>query len=660
MHSNQDKLRIKYRPDIDGLRAIAILFVLFFHGGLKLFPSGFIGVDIFFVISGFLISGILHESLKNNYFSFSEFYSRRLWRLQPVFLCLILITTLLTLLFYLPDDLLQYFKSARKTSLFISNTFFERVTTDYFSPNNNQLPLLHTWSLSIEWQCYLILPIVIYSLHKTFGEAHVTKIIYLLTLLFFALSLYFSINYPSKTYYQALSRGFEFLIGSCVALGHPRFPFNKYLLNLISATALLTLFYVATRHNINTGFPNGYAYILCIATAVLLALGKNHPNLILTQILSVKPIVFIGLISYSLYIWHWPILALMRYWGIEETTRVLSLVFSFVFIAAYLSWRYIEKPARKFKNIKFGYSLIYLLILPILTIHISDHLIKNHEGYPQRFEEASRVYAQLTQYASPQRPLCLQEKNIDVSSNCLLGAAKNSNSKTGFMIGDSYSNHYWGFMDILGQKANLSILAHATAACLSLPGISQYDWNAKVYRACHEQTARYYNMIKANHYDYVIIGQNWNGYLNPKLFTKNNRTQEQLKTYIEKSLDKALHLITESGSRPVLVKSIELGDNTRDCFFDHIKRRIKYNPEHCEFNVALNEQQWQNDLFLRMKNKYAQLIIIDPKKAQCPKGRCKADINGVPVFRDAGHITDYASYHLAEIYLQHYKNPLKG
>ncbi|MCL9684987.1 acyltransferase family protein [Legionella maioricensis] len=647
---------MKYRPDIDGLRAIAILFVLFFHGGLKLFPSGFIGVDIFFVISGFLITGIIHESLENNHFSFSEFYSRRLWRLQPVFICLMLITSLLTLSFYLPDDLIQYFKSARKTSLFISNTFFERVTTGYFSPNNNQLPLLHTWSLSIEWQCYLILPIVIYGLYRALGKHHITKIIYLLTLLFFALSLYFSLNYPTKTYYQLLSRIFEFLIGSCVALSHNRFSFNKYVLDLISAVALLALFYIATRHNINTGFPNWYAFVLCVATGVLLAIGKDHPKLILTQFLSVRPIVFIGLISYSLYIWHWPVFALIRYLGLEETPAILLLAFGFVFMTAYISWRFIEKPARKFKNIKLSYSLIYLLILPILIMHLGDYVIKNHEGYPQRFEEAARVYAQLQQYANPQRPLCLQEKNVEIDSNCLLGA-KNSNSKTGFMIGDSYSNHYWGFMDILGQKANISILAHATAACLSLPGISQYDWNTKVYKACQEQTTRYYNMIKTNHYDYVIIGQNWNGYLNNKLIPQSD-SSEQVKEHIEKALDEALQIIIASGSKPVLIKSIELGDNTRDCFFDHIKRRSEYNPERCNFNIALNEQQWQNALFSRMKNKYAQLIIIDPKTVQCPEGRCKADINGVPVFRDAGHITDYASYHLGNIYLQHYKNPL--
>lgn len=643
-----------YRPDIDGLRAVAIIFVLFFHGGLTLFPSGFIGVDIFFVISGFLITSIIHNSLQKGHFSFVEFYNRRLWRLQPVFVCLLVTTLVVTLFFYLPEDLLQYIKSARKTSLFISNDFFQRVTTDYFSPNNSQLPLLHTWSLSIEWQCYLLLPIAIFSLYRIFGERHISKIIYLLTGIFFVLTLYCSVNYPVKTYYQLWSRIFEFLVGASVVFAVSRFSVNKYFLNVISIAAIATLFYIATRSNIHSGFPNGYALILCLATALLIAAGSNHQESVLTRVLSLKPLVFTGLISYSLYIWHWPLFALIRYLGIEETPVVLFCLFSLTFIIAYLSWRFIEKPMRQFNKMAFGYSLTCLFILPAAIIHFGDYVIKNHEGYPRRFKETLAIDTQLKQYASSQRPLCLLEKNVEVDTNCVLGA-KGVTSKTGFMIGDSYSNHFWGFIDTLAQKADISILSHATVACLALPRISQYDWGARVYKACHEQTARYYNMIKTNHYDFVILGENWDAYLANRLIMQN--PSEQAKTAIENSLDEALQIITASGAKPVLIKSIALSGNTYECFYEHIKQRRNYNPEQCAYDVTLEERLWQDDLFLRMQKKYTQLAIIDPIAVQCPEGRCKADINGVPVFRDPGHITDYAAYHFASAYLQHHKNP---
>lgn len=415
---------MNYRSDIDGLRAIAILFVLFFHGGLTLFPSGFIGVDVFFVISGFLITSIIEKSLQNNRFSFMDFYSRRLWRLQPVFICLIVVTTLVTLFYYLPDDLMLFSKSARKTSIFTSNVFFKNVTSDYFSPDSNQLPLLHMWSLSVEWQCYFILPVGIYLLYRLVGPQHRIKITYLLTITFFALSMYYSWSNPAKTYYQFSSRIFEFLIGSCVASasGSKRFLANKYVLNFITVLAVLTLFYIAMHHDINIGFPNWYTLILCLATAILIAAGQQEPQPIVTYALSLRPLVFIGLISYSLYIWHWPVLALIRYLNIEESNLVLLVTFGLISIIAYLSWRFIEKPARKLHRIRFSYTVVCLLIMPVFVTHLSDYLIKKNAGYPYRFNEAIQVYAELNKYKNPQRPLCLERKNTEVNPQCVLGA----------------------------------------------------------------------------------------------------------------------------------------------------------------------------------------------------------------------------------------------
>ena len=642
-----------YRPDIDGLRAIAILFVLLFHSGLKLVPSGFIGVDIFFVISGFLITSILHNSLQKNRFSFVEFYSRRLWRLQPVFICLIITTICITLLFYLPEDLVNYFNSARKTALFTSNAFFERATKGYFSAKANELPLLHTWSLSIEWQCYLILPIIMYALHRIFPLRQLSKLIYVLTLFFLALALYYSAKEPSKTYYYLSSRIFEFLIGSCVAFSSNRVSLNKYIAESLNVTALLVIFYIATRSNISLGFPNGYAFILCAAVSILIAAGKNNPQSFLTRLLSIKPLVFIGLISYSLYIWHWPVFVFIHYLGIAETAPVFVLAFSFIFIISFLSWKFIEKPAQKFNTLKFSYSLILLFITPLALVYIGNSLVKHHEGYPQRFEETARIASQLKRFNNPQRPLCLGEKNVAINANCVLGA-RHSNSKTGFLFGDSHANHFWGFIDTLAQKANLSVLSHATSACLSLPGIRQYDWNARDYTACYEQTQRYYTLIKKNHYDFVILAQNWDGYLGNILIPK--EPAAMVKKRIEQALNEALQIIIDSGAKPILIKSIVPKDSYH-CFLHHIKTRTNYDRKQCEFDIDSNKSQWQDELFSRLQNKYSQLIIIDPAKVQCPHGKCKAEINGIPLLRDKGHLNDYASYHLATSYLKHYNNP---
>ncbi|WP_077929325.1 acyltransferase family protein [Wohlfahrtiimonas populi] len=152
----------QYRPDIDGLRAISVLLVLFFHANIFGISSGFIGVDIFFVISGYLITSGIQNNLEKNKFSFVEFFKRRLWRLQPVFIALLLVTALMTTATYLPDDYLRYTESAQFATQIRANQYFSGLETGYFAQDSGLMPLLHTWSLSIEWQWYLLLPFLMF------------------------------------------------------------------------------------------------------------------------------------------------------------------------------------------------------------------------------------------------------------------------------------------------------------------------------------------------------------------------------------------------------------------------------------------------------------------------------------------------------------------
>ncbi|MCW8470862.1 acyltransferase [Fluoribacter gormanii] len=654
---------MKYRPDIDGLRAIAIILVLIYHAGLSFFPSGFIGVDVFFVISGFLITRSIHKSLQNHSFSFLEFYNRRLWRLQPVFICLLVLTTILTLLFFLPDDLMQYSKSARKTSLFLSNLFFDRTTTGYFSPDTHQLPLLHTWSLSIEWQCYLLLPVFIYCLHRFSPKRYLIPILIGLTFIALLGSLYNARTLPAHTYYLLSSRIFEFLTGSCVAL----IPMtvrsvNKYLLDLIGGMALIILLYIAKLNPVLAGYPDVGAFVVCSAAGFLIAIGSCSPKNILSQLLSRKPLVFIGLLSYSLYIWHWVIFSVLRYQSIEETPIILFAAFGLIFLLAYLSWRFIEKPSKRWRNMQFRSTFTLLLLVPMLVFHLTDYLIKKNHGFPQRFDgELLTVYQQLDQYNNPMRDLCVTDHLHEINMQCLAGAKK-SDSKRALMIGDSFSNHYWGFADVLGQAANVSILMQTVSSCLTLPDIYLYNWwhfKNQVYTLCHELTQKYYQMIQTNHYDYVIIGQLWADYLSENIINNLNDQRSLIltKKRLEEALDKALSIITRSGAKPVLIHATALMQNNfHDCVFKHIKLRRAYTPHECDFTFY--EDPWFHQLFDQMKDKYPQLVIIDPKEVQCENNICKADFNGVPIYRDVGHITDYASYQFGMLYLKKFPNPL--
>ena len=164
---------VPYRHDIDGLRAIAVILVIFFHAGLSQFRSGFIGVDVFFVISGYLITSIILNDINQNRVSLIHFYQKRLWRLQPMVIFILFATLMLAFVYFLPKDLIRLSHSARKVVLFIVNHFFARTTTDYFATDNHNIPLLHLWSLAVEWHCYLTLPLLILLIHYLVPEQQI-------------------------------------------------------------------------------------------------------------------------------------------------------------------------------------------------------------------------------------------------------------------------------------------------------------------------------------------------------------------------------------------------------------------------------------------------------------------------------------------------------
>jgi peptidoglycan/LPS O-acetylase OafA/YrhL len=654
---------MKYRADVDGLRAIAILFVLVFHGGLKPFTSGFIGVDVFFVISGFLITSIISHGICNNRFSFIEFYNRRLWRLQPVFVCLIFATLLVSAFFYLPSDYVDLGQSSRKTSLFISNLLFARITDGYAAPDVNQLPLLHTWSLSIEWQCYLILPVMLYLLYRYIPKTKIPYVITAATACFFALALHLTNLAPAKAYYQFAPRIFEFLLGALTAITNfEKMKLKKPITTSIGIVSLGALVYIACKPSILVGYPNWYALFISVSTACLIAIGNINKENLVSRLLATKPFVFIGLLSYSLYIWHWGLFSTLRYLDIKETPVILMQTYFFTFILGYLSWRFIERPARKLNTMAFQKTCIILLVLPITLVHINGYFIKKTNGYPGRLNsEVRQIYTKLDNYYSHNREICIDKNLVDFESQCQLGTKKPS-AKRGFMFGDSFSNHYFRFIENLANDAKVNVIAQGTSSCLTLPDVYLYDWfrsKNTVYTKCHEQTTRYYDMVEKNHYDFVIIGQLWVNYYSPHVINKLNdeRSVELSKLRIEKALDKALSIITKSGAKPIIINNTY--SKKQDCFFKHIKYNKPYDPSSCNMPLKLSiEEQWFNRLFEKMKLKYPKLAIIDPKKFQCIDGICKADIEGVPVFRDTGHLTDYASYKYGKLFLKLEKNPL--
>lgn len=344
--------KISHRQDIDGLRAIAILFVLLFHLNNSFLPSGFVGVDIFFVISGFLITKILIKDIQKDNFSFSSFYIKRIRRIFPalfvLFACLIMATLTLT-----PDDFKWFAKTLKVASLQISNILFQK-QVGYFDPQFEGMPLLHTWSLGVEEQFYLIWPITLLLLFKFRKTPNLPFYgLIIISIISLLLSQYLiSVGQQRIAFFSLPTRLWELGIGAILAFDKIKKPKNFKVNELLGITGIALI--VLSAFLINSEFFPGFrAFAPCIGSFLVIFSGNNTTTIV-TRILSNKILVFIGLISYSLYLWHWPVIIFYKeYSGDVDLSITTSIIISIsCVILSYFSWKFIENPFRRRKDLK--------------------------------------------------------------------------------------------------------------------------------------------------------------------------------------------------------------------------------------------------------------------------------------------------------------------
>lgn len=381
-----------YKKEIDGLRAISIIFVILFHAEIDLFKGGFIGVDIFFVISGYLITGILIKSSLNKQSFFCTlrvFYMRRARRLLPALYLTILLTIFFSFIFLPRGDYEEFYYSVYSTLGFYSNLFFAQ-NSDYFNVPYFLKPLVHTWSLSIEFQFYLVYPIILLACLKYLNSQ---KIIFIFVILCITNLAYIQLGgnlqyeYPylennitlfnppnSGTFFFSGSRVWEFLSGAiCFLVGANKSKLNSSKLYYLSLFLIFFSLYYFGRDVDNPSINN---FIPVIGTCIFLISKPNKG--FLSNILSNNIIVGLGLISYSVYLFHFPIFAFSEYffqdintYKIDQNFIKTLLILLSIFVG-YLSWRYIEKPARNGKNFKNKFFYIYILSFLFLIILINE------------------------------------------------------------------------------------------------------------------------------------------------------------------------------------------------------------------------------------------------------------------------------------------------
>lgn len=353
MHENT-----KYRADMDGLRGIAVLFVVLFHAGLS-FRGGFIGVDVFFVISGYLITGLVLRDLEKGVFSLAYFWERRVRRILPAMSALILSVLALGHLLMLPEDLASLGRSALAQVLLAANIFFWHESGGYFAGPADEMPLLHMWSLAVEEQFYLFMPFLLLALSAWCRKRRLDLRSVCLRVfgLMFGLSLGISVwtthSAPDWAYYWLPSRAWEFLLGSLLACAPEGGRLGQFLgakRGRIAGLSFVTLLATALLYKSSTPFPGFAALPPCLATAALIWANDAGARGWTRTVLESRFILHLGRISYSLYLWHWPLLAFVHYLNpvvLDADSRACRMaVVLLSWALAWLSWRWVETPVR--------------------------------------------------------------------------------------------------------------------------------------------------------------------------------------------------------------------------------------------------------------------------------------------------------------------------
>ena len=341
-------MSLKYRPEIDGLRALAVLPVILFHAGLNFFKGGYVGVDIFFVISGYLIGYIILDKIEIGKFSIFEFYENRARRILPALF--VVMTSCIVMAWYWMDPAQwQEFSNSLPWVSFFGSNFFFMEQSDYFAQASELKPLLHTWSLAVEEQYYLIFPILMMGLFR-FGRKFLFGFLASIGLMSLLLCIFLAYRYPSESFFMLPSRMWELLFGAACAfiLFYKKAPLgpNKLFENILSLIGMGMILYSIIGFNRETVFPSILTLVPVLGTVLIILFATS--NTWVKKILSFQPFVWIGLISYSAYLWHQPLFAFARIRASEvPSDSLLMALSSLSLILAYFTWKFVEQPFRK-------------------------------------------------------------------------------------------------------------------------------------------------------------------------------------------------------------------------------------------------------------------------------------------------------------------------
>jgi peptidoglycan/LPS O-acetylase OafA/YrhL len=633
--------KARHRPEIDGLRAIAVAAVILYHATMGL-PGGFVGVDVFFVISGYLITSLIMNEIDDDSFRLTAFWERRARRILPA-LILVVLTCLGAAWFMLfPADFAKFGRSLAAQGLLLSNVYFWK-ETGYFSPTAVQ-PLLHTWSLAVEEQFYLLFPLLLIVLSR-FKRCSAVWLIGGFALVSFILSVYGTYTHPLAAFYLLPFRAWELLLGALLsATSAPEKPV-RWLDESLSGAGLVGILVAAIFYNKDTRFPGLAALLPCLGTGAIIWSNGSARTLV-GRMLSLRPFVFVGLISYSLYLWHWPMLIFSGYWAPEELSlSARSAVIAASIVLSILSWKFVETPFRKRTVLPRRPGILAFAVGSFSTLLLAGLLIFQRNGVPSRWQPAALQYLAGKEDQDFRVELDLTAMRTGRLTE--LGM-KGSGLPVDLLVwGDSHAMAVLHILDQMCTELHLHGLAathSSTAPLLGVPGTSKYS----LLEDSIPFNQAVVDFAKARHVRSVLLVAAW-----PPLLSAKEGVRENFRNALVNTINE----LRKTGAIVFIMKDVPHQP------FD-VPRTLAIATERgqdpTKLGVPINEQRVRGAYVNQLIDKVSgdSVVVLDPVPLLSDEtGLCRAERNGRALYFDNSHLSIYGATQLRRLFQRIFTDP---
>ncbi|MBN1929651.1 MAG: acyltransferase [Chlorobiaceae bacterium] len=665
-------MELNYRADIDGLRAIAVLAVLFFHTEVPGFTGGFVGVDVFFVISGYLITSIILKEIKAEKFSIARFYERRIRRIFPALFPVIAFVLAAGAYLFDANAFKDLGQSIAATTLFSSNILFWR-ESGYFAAPSLQKPLLHTWSLAVEEQFYIIFPLALAFIHRYLKGQYLLWVMAAFIISLVA-SIYGVAHHPGATFYLVPTRAWELMVGSMLALGALPDLSKDWQRNVLTLSGLAFILFSIFFYTEATPFPGASALIPVMGSGFIIYSGMGGGTRIAQRLLTARPLAFIGLISYSLYLWHWPLVVFAKYLmfrpfnGLDSAAIILASL-----LLATFSWKFIEQPFRGKQMLLPERKRLFAVAGVVMVVAVGlGGVVHLRNGMPGRID---RFYPEITDVIDRAKndPIWdlhgkWEEKTKEIGESITLPVVgKDGIMPTFALVGDSHAR---ALIPALERQAMQSGTAGYIITVSSTPffqGVSIISSNDNGFNeSAHNEDVLTFIQNRQEIQTIILIAR-WGSYIQGHWTTKSEDSMSIILAdargqYSKKrsnalimnvGLTRTINALLAMNRKVILVSDVpEIGYDVPRVYmmqtiFPFFTKRTEFRPSIAEYN----ERQKEANAILEELDNLPNVTLVRPEKLMFDEnGRGRIMANGKLLYRDDDHLSTDGALYVAPVF----------